>query len=86
MRPPGWAGRIITPIGPENSTPFAGSMVKWFAKITVGERVRLCVNSADDEAIARDYLSKAQVDLSRVDFLPFKGPIGAGCATAGRFL
>jgi agmatine deiminase len=39
-------------------------------KITQGETVRLMVNSAKDEAGARRYLTRAGVDVSRVEFIP----------------
>lgn len=45
--------------------------VEMIRKLSRFERVRLVVNGEASEAQARDYLSRAHVDLSQIDFLSF---------------
>ena len=82
--PAEWERHEATWLGwPHNSTDWPDKIdtIRWVygeivRKIAPGETVRLLVNSARDEKLARDYLSRAGADLARVEFI--KHPTNRG--------
>src|SRR5258708_39128477 len=77
--PAEWEPHAATWIGwPHNKSDWPGKFapIPWaygeiVRKLAPGETVRILVESAGHEAQARKVLTKAGVDLSRVDFLRF---------------
>lgn len=75
---PEWAAHRATWLAwPHNAEDWPGKFapvpwvfVEMIRALAGGERIRLVVNSAEDEVQARAMLQKAGVDLGRVDFVP----------------
>src|SRR5438105_11896532 len=75
--PAEWERHEATWLGwPHNRTDWPGKLdtIRWvygeiIGKISPGEIVRVLVGSRSEEKLARGYLSRAGVDLSRVEFI-----------------
>lgn len=77
--PAEWAPHEATWLGwPHESSDWPGKLpaIRWvygemIRKLSEGERIRLCVNSASDAQTARTVIRAAGADLKQIDFLPF---------------
>jgi len=77
--PAEWDRHAATWLGwPHESSDWPGKMpaIRWvygemMRKLTLGEKVRLCVNSRTDERHAQEVIKAAGVDSNAVEFLPF---------------
>jgi agmatine deiminase len=77
LMPAEWERHEATWLGwPHNRTDWPGKLdtIRWVygeivRKITPGEPVRLLVNGKTDQKLARNYLSRAGVDMKKVEFV-----------------